>query len=757
MTEYRVGVRALAGFCYRSGDIDHRFTPSPSGEQGVEGHREIYRRRGEGYKSEYPVQHRCQLNGVDLLLRGRADGYDEAGGLVEEIKTTRIDATLIPAAVENMHLAQARLYAALIARELELPQLDIRLTWYNVDSGQEWSRDETCDRTRLDRFLSDTLQRFSGWLATLARLRDERNASVQRLDFPYGEFRAGQRGMAELVYKCSHQGGQLLLEAPTGIGKTSGVIYPALKAVAADRHDKLVFLTARHVGRLAAEQTLGHFRQSGLAVQALSLTAKERICLSPGRACQGDDCSYAKGYYDKLPAALDAAMQHQALRQPELEMIAREHAVCPHQLSLDLLPWVDMVIADVHYAYSPWATLGSLLATGAERWSFLLDEAHNLPGRARGMYSASLAKAELMAARRASSGAVKKALDRINRELLELAKLDWDDDERHLLPDCPERLAGALQAFVGECSVVQAEQPLYLQERPALRDMFFTVVQFQKILEYWGQEYRCELRRDSGAQSLVVRLNCLDAARLLGERSASLHSLTAFSATLSPLPWMAASLGLSNNAVLHRLASPFAPEQLQVRVDDSIDTRFRQRAASLPALAAAIRDWLQQNEGNCIVYFPSYRYMADCLTQLGDLPDGRRLWQQGREQDDSQRAALLQLLRTHCDVVAFCILGGVFGEGVDLPGDQLSSVIIVGVGLPQFNADTEAQRDYFQTRFGDGFAHAYLYPGLQKVAQALGRVVRSESDTGTALLLDSRYRERRYRDLLPCAWAYRES
>jgi DNA excision repair protein ERCC-2 len=220
---------------------------------------------------------------------------------------------------------------------------------------------------------------------------------------------------------------------------------------------------------------------------------------------------------------------------------------------------------------------------------------------------------------------------------------------------------------------------------------------------------------------------------------------------------MASSLGLQDNAVQRCLDSPFAPEQLQVLVDGSVDTRFRQRAASLPSLVSAIRGWLDQQDGNCIVYFPSYRYMADCLEQLGELPGGRRLWQQGREQDDAQRAELLQQLRSRCDLAAFCILGGVFGEGVDLPGDQLSSVVIVGVGLPQFNADTEAQRDYFQARYGDGFAYAYLYPGMQKVAQALGRVVRTEQDRGTALLLDSRYRERRYRALLPPAWAYRES
>ena len=386
MIELDITVRDLVAFCHRAGDIDHRFTPSPTGVQGVAGHQQVYRRRGESYCSEYPVSYCHSQGGLQLNLRGRADGYDPDAGLVEEIKTCRIRPALIPDTVSRMHLAQARLYAALIAIAQDLVQLEVRLTWFNIDSGEETPLSQDYSRQELEDFLAASLARFSGWLGTLAELRLQRDASLRALAFPHGDFRPGQREIAELVYKCVDQGGELLLEAPTGIGKTAAVLYPALKALATDKHDRIAYVTAKTVGRRTAEETLDTFRRAGLGLVALSLTAKERICFSPGKACHGDDCRFARGYYDRLPQALDAAIRSVALHQADIETLAREHDVCPYQLGLDLLPWVDLVIADLHYVYSLTSTLGAIMQLDGRRWSVLLDEAHNLPERARRMY-----------------------------------------------------------------------------------------------------------------------------------------------------------------------------------------------------------------------------------------------------------------------------------------------------------------------------------------------------------------------------------
>ncbi len=758
MTEISVAVRDLARFCFRSGDIDHRFTPSPSAVEGIAGHQALYRRRDPGYRPEYPVALDLARDGVSLRLRGRADGYHPQQGLLEEIKTCRCDFQAIPAAVSRLHLAQATLYAALICREEAREGLTVRLTWYNVDSGEEQPQERWLGAEELAGFLAGAMDRFARWLALLAARRERRDHSLAELSFPLGSFRPGQRDMAELVYKCIDQGGRLMLEAPTGIGKTAAVMYPALKALAADKHDRVVFLTAKTVGRRAAEDALARFVAAGYGGSALTLSAKERVCFSPGKACHGDDCPFARGYYDRLEQALEAALAEPALRREDIEALARRFEICPYQLGLDLLPWVDIVIADVHYAFSLTPTLGGLALRDGGRWSLLLDEAHNLPGRARGMYSASLAKADLMAARRGLPRALARPLERLNRQLLALQKEHWEEPQRDSRREVPAALQGALQGLVADLGEQLAAQPALFQQHPSLGEFYFSVLQFQRVLDQWGEEFRFELDRGRGPQGLRLALNCLDPARLLADRGAAFHSLTAFSATLSPALWMRQSLGLPEDTVCRRLDSPFAPEQLCVHIADRVDTRFRQRSHSLPDLAALLADWLGSNRDNVIVYFPSYRYLEDTLDLLRGRPDlsFRRCWVQARDQDDAGRQELLTLLARERGVAAFCILGGVFGEGIDLPGEQLASVAIVGVGLPQVNRDTEQLRQWYQQRYGAGFEYAYLYPGMQKVDQALGRVIRTPEDRGRALLIDSRYADRAYRQLLPRWWRYRD-
>jgi DNA excision repair protein ERCC-2 len=758
MTELRVAVRDLVAFCHRSGDIDHRFTASPTGEQGIEGHRRLYRRRPATYRSEYPVSCRQRFGDLELLLVGRADGYDPVAGLVEEIKTCRVPAAAIPEQVSRRHLAQARLYGALIAREAQLDELCVRLTWFNIDSGAEQALEQHYRAPELEQFLQQTLQRFAHWMERLAARRRARDLSVAQLPFPYGAFRAGQRGIAERVYKCIDQGGQLMIEAPTGLGKTAAVLFPALKALANGKHDRLLFITAKTVGRRAAENALRDFAAAGLSAPALTLTARERVCLAPGRACSGEDCPYARGYYDRLPAAMDRAIDSPLLGRAEIEAIAREFEVCPYQLSLDLLPWSDVVIADIHYLYSLGGVLSGMARQDGGRWTALVDEAHNLPPRARSLYGARLAKRDLMAVKRTAPGGLKPALDRLNRALLALQRDDWSEPDFDSRDQLPGEFIGALRSFAAAVGEQLAQEPVLLARRPPLADFYFQVLQLLRVADQWGAEYRFELHRGEGRQGLEVALNCLDPGRLLAERQSYLHSVTAFSATLSPPAWVRASLGFSETAVYRREESPFASDQLQVYLATGIDTRYRHRQDSLPALASLVRQWLERETGNCIVYFPSYSYLQACLRELDRIgPAGpeRTRWVQERLHGDEGRAGLLQLLEERRDVAAFCILGGVFGEGIDLPGRRLSSVVVVGVGLPQVNRETEQLRRYYESTLGAGFEYAYLYPGLQKVDQALGRVVRRPEDRGKALLIDRRYGQPGYRALLPPWWSYR--
>lgn len=765
MSELLLTVRELAFFCHRRGDIDHRFTPSPTGTQGIAGHQRIFGRRPASYQREFAVEFRrpaapfAEAPGAvtpALRLRGRADGYDREQGLVEEIKTCRIDPARIPEAVSHLGLAQGRLYAAMIAAQEDLPGLKVRLTWLQIDTDEEYALEQAYTRAELDAFLECSLERYEAWLNLVARRRALRDTSLHSLPFPHSQFRPGQRDLSERVYKCIHQAGRLLLEAPTGIGKTVAVLYPALKALASSRHDTIVFATTRISGRRAAQQAMARFAAAGYAGNALSLMAKEQVCLSPGRACHGDDCPYARGYYDRLPQAMEDALAEPLLDPERLADIARRHQVCPYQLSLDFAPWADVIVADVHHVFSPTANLADRLSEDGRRWTVLLDEAHGLPDRARQMYGSELSKATVIAARREAPQMLKKALDRLNRRLLELQKLDWQQPENHWLDAVPASLTQTLENFSEVLAAALAHDPVLLQSRPALRDSYFAVLQCLRVLEFWGEEFSLELVRTGEPQSLRLLLHCLDPARMLALRQRALHALVAFSATLSPQRWALDSLGLDASTVAWRAPSPFAADQLQVLLATHIDTRYQQRNASLAQLAALLRDWLTAEPGNCLLYFSSYQYLQSCLqlVQMQGWPPARLLWVQSRAPQG--REELLELLQQERNVAAFCVLGGAFGEGIDLPGDQLSSVVVVGVGLPQVNSANERLRELYQRRYGAGFAHAYQYPGLQKVSQAIGRVVRTETDCGKALLVDSRYADPACRALLPPWWSYRD-
>jgi DNA excision repair protein ERCC-2 len=444
-----------------------------------------------------------------------------------------------------------------------------------------------------------------------------------------------------------------------------------------------------------------------------------------------------------------------SLDREGVEIIAREFTVCPYQLQIDLLPWVDLCVGDIHYVYSYSATLSGLYE--GLRWSVLLDEAHNLPDRARSMYSAALSKADLMKARHLAVGGPRRTLDRINRCLLELQKLAWDEPEFHSSREVPESLQQSLLLFVSAIAEQQADHPLFLQQRPELLEFYFQVLQFQRVLEAFGEDYRFEMERGDGQQSLVLRLHCLDGTRQLRERQVLPHAVTAFSATLSPPHWVLRELGFGEEAVYRELPSPFDPSSFRVCLNTRLDTRYRMREASLPGLCAEILKWLDETPGNCIVYFPAYQYMNDALAQLQGQLATRRVLVQERQQSEQARQKLLEGLQSEKNVVAFCILGGVYGEGIDLPGEALNSVIIVGVGLPQFDRRRQDLRSYFQDKTGQGYEFAYLFPGMQRVSQALGRVIRRDSDRGSALLIDQRYADPAYRGLLPACWDYQAS
>jgi len=752
MPEIGVSVRDLAAFCHREGDLDARFGPGPTAAEGIRGHRELAAARGDDYLAEYALEASYRHGDLTLRLRGRADGYLPSVPMIEEIKTCRIDPARLPADLSRLHLAQARLYAAMLAAAEGLDEVQVRLTWYDLSRRQEHPLDQTYSAPELAEFLQRSCERYACWMAARLQHAAARDASIRALAFPFREYRQGQRDIAELVYKCVHSGGQLMLEAPTGLGKTAAALYPAIKGLAHDCHDHVVFCTAKHSGRDAAEDTLARFAADGLIATTLTLTAKERICFSPGHACRADDCHYARSYHDKLPAAREDALQRPTLTQADVEAVAREHALCPYQLGLDLLPWVDIVIADQHHVFSLHAAVAALALHSPSRWTVLVDEAHNLPARARGMYSASLS-GNLAAAHRVLRGAPRRAVAALDTALqtLFLAHVEPHDDYA-VLPLPPAALLASMQAVIAAIAEELARPGAPPRPHPDVQALYFALLHFVRLSELAGDDFCCELLAQDASS---LRLNCIDPSRLLAQRHAALHAVVAFSATLSPAGWMRVLLGLGDRSVFRRCASPFLPRQLGVAIEPQIDTRLPQRERSRPRLLARLVQWLEAQPGNCLIFFPSHRYLRDCVEELRPLLGDRQLWVQPAPGAAAPPGELRELLRTKRNVCALCLLGGSYSEGIDLPGDQLRSVVLVGPGLPQPDRDNRLQRDYFQRQHGDGFRYASLYPAMQRVNQSLGRVVRGDTDCGAALLIDGRYALPEYRALLSGHWEYR--
>lgn len=750
--EISVSVRELAAFCHRVGDLDARFGPGPTAAEGIRGHRELAADRGPDYIAEYPLDIDYHCGDMTLRLRGRADGYMPSLPMIEEIKTCRIDPARLPADLSRLHLAQARLYAAMLAAAEGFDEVHVRLTWYDLNRREEHPLDQTYGAGELAAFLDDSCERYARWMKARRRHADARDKSVRALAFPFRDYRQGQRDVAELVYKCVHGGGQLMLEAPTGLGKTAAVLYPAIKGLAHDCHDHVVFCTAKHSGRDAAQDTLARFAEEGLIATTLTLTAKERICFSPGHACRADDCRFAQGYYDRLPAAREQALTKRVLTQVAVEAVARQHALCPYQLGLDLLPWVDVAIADQHHVFSLHAAVTARAAQSASRWSVLVDEAHNLPTRARGMYSATLS-GDLTTVLEVLRGPTRRAVAALDTAIETLLLTHIPAGEHYaVLEALPAPLLGHVQAVIAAIAEQLAQPGAPARPHPAVQALYFNLLHVVRLSDLAADDFCCELLSEDGAQ---LRLNCIDPARVLARRHAALHAVVAFSATLSPADWMRAMLGLGAGAVFRRCASPFQPQQLDVSIAPRIDTRLPHREHSRPRLLARLADWLAAQPGNCLVFFPSHRYLQDCVADLRPLLRDRRLWVQPSPGSAPAPGELRELLRTERNVCALCLLGGSYSEGIDLPGDQLASVVLVGPGLPQPDRDNRLQRDYFQRHHGDGFRYASLYPAMQRVNQSLGRVVRGTTDCGAALLIDGRYAWPEYRSLLSAHWQYR--
>ena len=750
MTGLNVAVRTLCEFAARKGDLDLRYTPAPTSEEGIAGHGAVQARRGPRYQSEVALAGQCGK----LMVSGRADGYDPIAGRLEEIKTHRGDLSRVREAQRNLHRAQLRAYGALLCRQENLNQIDLALIYYDVGKDKETPITETALAEELWRELVQLCEQYSDWAEQEASHRHERDLALKNLTFPFPDFRPQQRALAESVYRNSIRQQTLLLEAPTGLGKTLGTLFPALMAMPTARHDRLFYLTSRNTARQLAVDAVHLLRkkQPGpLPLRTLELVAKDHACEHPDKACHGDACPLAKGFFDRLPAARkDAANHTGALTQGVLADIARQHGICPYFLAQEMARWCDVVVADVNRMFDQSALLHALVRQNDWKASLLVDEAHNLVDRARGMYSVELSQARLLRVRKQAPKALKSKLDGVSRAWQSVIRDHCPDISREpvMLDTLPGSLTGALNRLVSAITDYLADHPPDL----ALQELMFESLAFTKLAEVFGDHSLCELIRPARGKARLSIQNLIP-ADFLAPRFEAADSTLMFSATLSPGVYYRDLLGMPEDTCFRSLPGPFTRDQLEVNFTPDISTRQPDRERSLTPIAELIHRQYQQRPGNYLAFFSSFSYLnrvrETLQQQAPDLP--LRAQRPGMSADE--RTAFLDDFNEDNAGVALAVLGGVFSEGIDLPGDRLIGAFVATLGLPPFDHWHEILRQRLEQRFGAGHAYTYLIPGLQKVAQAAGRVIRTPEDTGVIWLIDDRFLQPKIRNLLPAWWA----
>jgi len=755
----KLPVRQLVELMMRSGDIDNRFVSGNRMQEGARAHRawqKTNRERYRDYRSEAFLSGSYFCDGQEYLLEGRADGVFSQDGvyIVEEIKTTALPIGLIGEDYDPAHWGQTKCYAHIFGVQNDLSEVSIQLTYINLDTNESKSFVSRFDMTELGDFVNHLIAQYAEWANLTEEWIKTRDDSIKLLQFPFPAYRPGQRQLAVAAYRAIAGRTRLFAQAPTGVGKTISVLFPAIKAMGEGINTKIFYLTARTTTQLVAEEAVARMREGGLRLKTLTLTAKDKICFCEQTACRPDYCQFAQGHYDRINTAiLDTFQASDDLSRSVIEEYARRHRVCPFELSLDLALLADCVICDYNYVFDPKAYLRRFFAEGGGDHVFLIDEAHNLVDRSREMFSAQLNKSNFFQIKKKYKGRSKpldKVLNSINRCLIDLRK-QFPDSGCQAVPARPDDFIELVNRFASGVELLLKENRELAEDKDFLQ-LYFDSLSFISIADLYDERYVTLV--DASRHEVAVKLFCLDPSHLLAECLQRGISALMFSATLTPLPYFRDMLGGGEGDGLLALDSPFDPSNLCLLVADRVSTRFRDRDRSREEIAGLIASLASAQTGNYMVYFPSYKYMRDVYEVfISRFPDVETVVQES-DMAESEREEFLagfeaQPQRT---LIAFCVLGGIFAEGIDLVGSRLIGAVVVSVGLPQLNIQQDTIMEYFQQKHGRGYEYAYRYPGMNKVLQAAGRVIRSESDRGAVLLIDERYGHRSYQELFPPHW-----
>lgn len=757
----RISVRNLVEFILRSGDIDNRAAGADKDAMLLGGkiHRKIQRRMGADYHAEVAMKMEVPCRGFSLSVEGRADGVMEtpSGIVIDEIKGVFKELEFLKEPVP-IHLAQAKCYAYIYARQHDLNEIGVQMTYCNMDT-EDLKRFQNVFRTEdLENWFFEIVGQYEKWARFQIQWREKRNASIHEVTFPF-EYREGQKRLTAAVYRTIEQKKKLFIQAPTGVGKTIATVFPAVKAVGEGLGEKIFYLTAKTITRTVAWQAFETLKDQALRMKVIVLTAKEKICFCEETECNPDACPYAKGHFDRVnDAVYELLTTTDAISREVIEEQARKWKVCPFEMGLDVSTWADAIICDYNYVFDPNAHLKRFFGEGNKgEYLFLIDEAHNLVDRAREMYSARICKEDFLSVKRlVKTEDIKlgRRLEDCNRQLLSLKR---ECDGCRVLDSAANvylkliSLMGEMERYLEECEKEEV--------RKEVLELYFSVRTFISVYEELDQDYL--IYSEIGNEGrFYLHLFCVNPARRLKEYLEKGIGTIFFSATLLPIQYYKTLLSTVKDDYTIYAESPFDTGHRLLMLGTDVSTRYKLRGSRMyQKYAGYLLEVAQAKAGNYIAFFPSYRFMEEVYEEFLDLVEKQgadvEYVMQSQYMSEEAREIFLENfeMERSQSLMGFCVLGGIFSEGIDLAEDKLIGAVIVGTGLPQVCRERELLRQYFEGQGLQGFDYAYLYPGMNKVLQAAGRVIRTDEDRGVILLLDDRFKDRRYRETFPREWA----
>lgn len=791
----KTSVRHLVEFLFRGGDITTGSSVSASPEAMLEGsrlHRKIQRGQKATYQSEVPLKMEWQEEGYDLVLEGRADGIDktevnkdrlsDVDGMnqtesdeeklqhvigmnqiesneekltyVDEIKCVYRDVEEIEEA-DILHLAQAKCYAYMYGVKQDLEKIGVQITYCHLETEQIKRIFYCYTMGELSLWFAEVLDAYRMWAAYYVEAREKRNASIQALQFPFS-FRPGQKKMTAIAYQAMENKKHIFLQAPTGVGKTISTLYPALKELGAENAENIFYLTAKTITRTVAEDTIKLLKKQGLFLSAVTITAKEKICIQEEMQCNPESCERAKGHFDRINEALYALLTAECeISQENILLFAEKYKVCPYELSFEAAVWADCIICDYNYVFDPHVNRKSLIEGSLRQNIYLIDEAHNLLDRAREMYSADIAKSDFKVPKKYFKDRNRFLFKKLGNCVMALRKLEKQaqDGTRFSLHENADAMYFPIFHLIGPLEEYLADHDNF-SEREEIVEFYFKLTHFYMMLDSMDSGY--EIYSEKRGRDFLLRLFCVNPSDKLEEYIENSRSSIFFSATLLPVQYYRQLLG-GNRFEAYQIASPFAKENRLLAITEDVTSRYTRRGEwEYGKMIRYLELCLEKKAGNYMIFFPSYEMLTSVygMAEQSNLALVSELIVQEPSMEERSREAFLEKFREQSGkpLIGFCVLGSIFSEGIDLTGNSLIGVLIVGTGLPQICNEREVIRAYFDRQQKKGYDYAYRYPGMNKVLQAAGRVIRTAEDVGTILLMDERFLERDNQSLLPEEW-----